>query len=348
MTTIRDVAKKADVSVATVSRVLNDSGYADAETRTRVLRAAEELNYRRNVHWSRLKKQSSQTVLFLLGNRLTLNSMQMRLLVSCERALKQRGFDLLFNRFEYSSRSRPNELILPRLLETNGALDGVILAGIHHENILACLKKRQIPYSLLGNNFEGEAKANSICYDDRAAVYEATQYLLRLGHRRIAFVGNISLPWFKRRYQGYLAALEEDRLDAIAITENWQISNVDYGQLSVEHLLRGSTVPTAIVAGNDEIAAGVWKELVKRKMSPPKGMSLIGLGDRSEFSILEPGLTSISVFEEQLGERLTAMLLRQIEEGKKNLPPENYPCKLIERASCAPLAEVKTLQQVKR
>ena len=67
--TIREVAAKAQVSVATVSRVLNESGYADRETRARVLKAAAALNYQRNVNWSRLKSQSSQTILFLLGNR---------------------------------------------------------------------------------------------------------------------------------------------------------------------------------------------------------------------------------------------------------------------------------------
>jgi LacI family transcriptional regulator len=102
------------------------------------------------------------------------------------------------------------------------------------------------------------------------------------------------------------------------------------------------------VAGNDELAAGAWKVLVKRKISIPHEMSLIGLGDRAEFAILEPALTSISVFEDQLGERLTSMLLSRIRDPKHAAASETYPCKLIERASCAPLAEVTTLEAVKR
>ncbi|MCX6612235.1 MAG: LacI family DNA-binding transcriptional regulator, partial [Acidobacteria bacterium] len=141
MPTIRDVAAKAKVSVATVSRVLNESGYADPETRTRVLKAAAELDYQRNINWSRLKSQSSQTILFLLGNRQQFNAMHMRLLVACERTLKSHGYDLIFTRHEYSGQLRPAEIPLPRMLEQSGAIDGVLLAGVHHQNLIQVLQK---------------------------------------------------------------------------------------------------------------------------------------------------------------------------------------------------------------
>lgn len=344
--TIRDVAAKAQVSVATVSRVLNESGYADSETRLRVLKAAAELNYQRNVNWSRLKSQSSNTILFLLGNRQALVAMQMRLLVACERVLGSHGYDLIFARYEYSADSRPAELLLPRVLEQQGALDGVLLAGVHHPNLLKVLEKRHLPFAIVANNFEGppETLANHcVFYDDRGAIVEATEYLIRSGHRRIAFLGNTSLPWFQRRYEGYLQAMRSKGLEPIAVTANWQVGNTDYGQLAATQLLRAESPVTAILAGNDELAAGAWKELTKRKISIPREMSLIGLGDRAEFAILEPALTSIAVFEEQLGERLSEMLLRRIADSKAPQPSETYPCKLIERASCAPLHEVRTL-----
>jgi len=349
--TIRDVAARAQVSVATVSRVLNDSGYADSETRARVLRAAADLNYQRNVNWSRLKSQSSQTILFLLGNRQNILAMHMNLLVSCERALRSQGYDLIFARYEYSGRSRVAELPLPRVLEQAGAVDGVLLAGVHHDNLLQVLDKRHLPYAMLGNAFAGPAKSIEHCcvfYDDRVAIAEATAYLIRMGHRRIAFLGNRTWPWFERRYEGYARAMAEHGFDEISVGENWQMSDLDYGQLATEQLLRLSRPPTAIIAGNDELAAGAWRELSKRKIAIPREMSLVGLGDRAEFAILEPSLTSISVFAEQLGERLTTMLLERIRNPKQPPPSETYPCKLIERASCAPLNEVLIFEDVKR
>ena len=347
MATIREVAALAKVSVATVSRVLNQSGYADSETRARVLKAAAELNYSPNVNWSRLKSQSSQTILFLLGNRQVINTFHMRLLVACEKTLQSRGYDIVFCRYEYAARLRANELPLPRMLDQSGAIDGVLLAGVHHPNLLEILDKRRIPYALLGNNFDGPTTHNSVCYDDRGGIEEAASYLIRLGHRRIAFLGNTSLAWFQRRHQGYLQAMDRHGLHPLAVTENWQISNTDYGQLAVAQLLREDHPPTALLAGNDELAAGAWKALTKRKVSIPKQMSLIGLGDRAEFAILEPELTSISVFEDQIGERLSSMLLARIADPRHAPPAEVYPCKLVERASCAALPETRILEPVK-
>ena len=349
--TIREVAAKAQVSVATVSRVLNESGYADRETRARVLKAAAALNYRRNVNWSRLKSQSSQTILFLLGNRQGIVAMHMRLLVSCERTLRDHGYDLIFARYEYSGRLRATELPLPRVLEQSGTVDGVLLAGVHHANLPQVLDKRQLPYAMVGNNFEGPATLlakNCVFYDDRSAIEEATAYLIRMGHRRIAFLGNGTRPWFQRRYEGYRQAMQGHGLEPIAVSENWPVANTDYGQLATAQLLRAERRPTAMVAANDELAAGAWKELVKRKISIPRQMSLIGLGDRAEFAILEPSLTSISVFEDQLGERLTSMLLGRIRAPQQTPVSETYPCKLVERASCAPLAEVRPIQEIRK
>lgn len=351
MPTIKDVAALAKVSLATVSRVLNQSGYADAETRTRVLQAAEKLGYKQNIHWSRLKRKSSNTVLFLLSNHRNFNTFHTRILEACERVLRARGYDLIFTRSEYGAELRANELPLPSMLEHQGAIDGVLLAGVHHQNLLSVLGKRQIPYTILGNNFdalEGPPARNCVSFDDLHAMEDATNYLIRLRHQRIAFVGNTSLPWFRNRYAGYLRAMEASRLEARQVTGNWNISNIDYGALATTELLREPVPPTAILAGNDEIAAGCWKELTKRKVAIPAQMSLIGIGDRPEFSILEPALSSISVYPDQLGERLTLMLLEQIQNPRAVIASEMLPCKLMERASCSAPPEEFTLHTLKR
>lgn len=351
MPTIKDVAALAQVSVATVSRVLNQSGYADPDTRARVLNAAAELGYKPNINWSRLKSKSSSTILFLLSNHAQFNTFHTRVLESCEKTLRARGYDLIFARHEYPGDARPAELPLPSMLNHEGAVDGVLLAGIHYQNFLSILKKRQIPFALLGNNFDGLSGApphNCVSFDDNTAIEDATNHLIRLQHQRIAFIGNISLPWFRNRYEGYLRAMQAHGLPPIGVTENWRISNIDYGALALSQLLRSDPTPTAILGGNDEIAAGCWKELTKRKITIPTQMSLIGIGDRTEFSILEPALSSISVFPDQLGERLSLMLLEQIRNPRIALASEILPCKLIERASCAPPQEESKLYSLKR
>lgn len=343
--TIVDVARRAGVSVATVSRVLNSSGYADSETRARVQQAVADLGYQRNIHWSRLKSKSSRMVLFLLGNRDGFNPTHIRLLMACERVFRAQRYDLIFARYEYPAAARPSELVLPAVLEQSGSVDGVVLAGVHYPNLLSLLDRRRLPYTLLANDLPGPAPAhNCILFDDRAAVAEATGYLQRLGHRRIAYIGNRSQTWFERRFQGYQAAMERLGLPVSGVFENWALTNHDYGQVAAAQLLNEKPAPTAFITGNDELAVGAWKELTKRRVAIPGQISLVGLGDRVEAAILEPALTSVSVFADQLGERLATMLLGRLANPKTPAPPtEIFPCKLVERASCGPCPEPRAL-----
>lgn len=339
--TIKDVARKAGVSLATVSRVLNGSGYFDGETGRRVREAVRALGYRRNVHWTRLRRNSSETVCFLLGNRDALNSMQMRMLVACEHVLRGRGMDLVFTGIRYAADTRPAGLALPRMLVEDGLVDGVVLAGQHHENLLEAFERRGMPYVVAANNFTGRPsrlKKHAISYDDRTACYEAVRYLARLGHRRIGFVGDVALPWFRRRYEGYAEAVRRERLAPVEATDDWQVNSIEYGRLATAQLLRLPKPPTAIFAANDEVAAGAWKELVHRGVRIPRDISLVGFGDREEFSILEPSLTSISVYPDKLGSELARMLLRRLEQPGFEEESKVFPCQLVERASCAPPA----------
>lgn len=332
------MARHAGVSVATVSRVLNESGYFDDETGRRVREAVQALGYRRNVHWQRLSAESSHTACFLLGNRDTLNSMQTRLLAACERAARASKYDLVFSRYDYDTSARASRLTLPRMLADRGLVDGAILVGRQAPNLLEALDSIQLPWVLLGNNFEGnlnQVRDNTLSYDEEAGAYEAASYLVRLGHRRVAFIGNERWQWFRRRHSGYCRALQEKGLASSGVTRDWGSSGVEYGRMAAAELLRGSEPPTAILAANDEVAAGVWKELVSRGISIPREISLCGFGDREEFQILEPSLTTIAVFPERLGAELFRMLLLRL-ESRKPAPAATHPCQLIERASCGP------------
>jgi len=336
--TIREVARQAAVSVATVSRVLNESGYFDEETGRRVREAVQTLGYRRNVHWQRLSADSSRTLCFLLGNRESLNSMQMRMLVACEREAKDSGYDLVFSRFEYDTTAKANRLVLPRLLADHGLVDGAILIGRHAPNLLEALDANKMPWVALGNNFEGDFRKlhqNVLSYDEEAGCFEAAAYLIRQGHRRIAFIGNERWLWFRRRRDGYARALHQHGLTPLGITHNWGVSGVEYGRLAAAELLRAPEPPTAILAANDELAAGVWKELVSRGINIPRDISLCGFGDREEFQILEPSLSTIAVFPEKLGAELARLILARLRQGGEPVEASLHPCQLVERASCA-------------
>jgi DNA-binding LacI/PurR family transcriptional regulator len=339
MTTIKDVARQAGVSTATVSRVLSGRGYFDRDTAALVRRAAAALGYRQNVNWKRLSRQSSETVCYLLGNCDTMNSMHVKLLMSAEQVLREGGYDMVFAPFRYSSSVAARHLELPRLFEQRGAVDGVLLAGVHYPNALDAIHRLGLPCVMLGNAFVGPPRRlawDTVAYDDVVGAYEAVSYLARLGHRRIAFVGNTALPWFRRRHAGYRRVTEERQLPDISLVDAWGTSNIEYGQLAAAALLRRPEPPTAVFAANDPIAAGLWRELLKRGISVPRQMSLCGFGDREEYSILEPPLTTVSVYQEKLGAELGSMLLRRLAKPKAHVKSVTFPCKLLERGSCAP------------
>ena len=194
---------------------------------------------------------------------------------------------------------------------------------------------------MLGNNYAGDlrrVKHNTLSYGEETGCFEAASYLARLGHKRIAFVGNTSFPWFKRRYSGYENALREHGLRPIALCEDWRPSMVEYGRMAAAELLRQREPATAVLAANDEVAAGVWKESMHRGIRIPHELSLCGFGDREEFQILEPPMTSMAVFPERLGEELARMILKRIEYPEEPIETRVLPCRLIERNSCAPPA----------
>ncbi len=338
MATIKDVARRAGVSTATVSRVLNNSGYFDPETARLVSEAVASLGYQRNIHWKRLAQNASETVCFLLGNREALNSMQVKMLMACERVCAEAGYDLVFASFRYSAETPAKKLQLPRLIAHQGMVDGVILAGVHYENLLDALAQRSMPYVMVGNTYIGhkdKLRKDAVIYDDVGGAYEAVQYLIRLGHKRIAFVGNITLPWFRRRYDGYRRAMKEARLEEITRQVAWDLNFIEYGQVATAELLREAKPPTAIFAGNDEIAGGVWKALVSRGVAIPGQISLVGFGDRADFAILEPALTTVSVFQDKIGAELGRMLLEKLKAPGTRLESVNFPCQIIERSSCS-------------
>lgn len=337
--TIKEVAREAGVSVATVSRVLNGSGYFDEETARKVRSAVQKLGYRRNVHWKRLKRNSSDAICFLLGNRESMNSMHMRLLVASERVCNERGLDVVFSGFRYSASVKASQLVLPRVLAEQGVVDGVILAGQHSANLLEALDQAGIPWVLAGNNFVGPSRYTSrftIYYDEKGGITDAARYLGRLGHRRVAFVGNASLPWFRRRLEAFRSVLASQARELIEVCDDWRVSNIEYGSLAAARLLRLDQRPTAILAANDEIAAGVWMELTQQGVRIPAEISLVGFGDREEFQILRPALTSISVFPQKLGASLAEMLIQRLEDPKARIESRVFPCQLMERASCGP------------
>lgn len=304
---LREVAESAGVSLATVSRVANGHPRVDVAIQERVRTAARKLGL------DLTKTRKSRALAFLLGNRKVLNEFQARLLVGIETHCTRAGWDLLFLSLR-SDLWQPNAPVtLPALVTRTDRPAGVILGGTHTAAMLTGLDQLRLPYAAQANNVVGEwdpACCDCVWSDDISGAEQLTKYLIAQGHRTICYIGNHRLPWYARCGLGYRSAMDEAGLEpsiAEMYTEGWEL-----GYLTTKSLLAGRRTVTAIFAGNDETAGGVYRALAELGVRVPADISVIGFNDTIG-STLYPALTTGREFPEQLGQKLAELVIRRIQ-----------------------------------
>jgi DNA-binding LacI/PurR family transcriptional regulator len=345
---LREIAGVADVSITTVSRVLNGNQRVDPAIQQRVLRAAEKLNIDLS------KRNKTKVLAFLLSNRAMLHAFHSRVLKGAEACCASHGWDIIFLSYSYSSETPANELHLPRVVQRRDMVRSVILAGTNSTNLIELLEQKGISYVVLGNNVIGEPKTGQydvIFSDETQGGDDMTRYLIELGHRHIGFVGNLRLPWFLRCFSGYASAMEKAGLTPFHSSIDSE-DDTEIGYLGAKFLLAQEQQPTVIFAGNDQTAHGVYKAVRDSGLRIPDDISVAGCDDTIG-AWLYPGLTTIREFPEQLGKQMVEMALNRI--AQPNLAPQNMtiPTEFIKRDSCRAIVtpdELRTedaLQNVK-
>jgi DNA-binding LacI/PurR family transcriptional regulator len=335
-TTIRDVAQTAGVGVATISRVLNSSPLVSKATRARVLEAIRQLGFRPNAQARRILKRRSEMVCFLLSNRDFLHPFHARILQGVEeyaRSLKQH---VLFAAVHYSQGAPADRIDLPLVLEEHGRIDGLILAGTIYPNLLHKIESIHMPFVAFSNNvvgMDGDCQFDQVGFDDLSGTLHATRYLLAQGHRHIAFSGDISYPWIHRRYDGYRQAMREHKLKSVLINIRDRLSFVDFGENSADRVLSLEPRPTAVVAGNDEIAYGLWRSLRRRGVKIPSQISLVGFDDREEAALMDPPLSTVRVYKEEIGQTCMKMLLERLHHPHMAFSQRILPTELVIRGT---------------
>jgi DNA-binding LacI/PurR family transcriptional regulator len=176
---------------------------------------------------------------------------------------------------------------------------------------------------------------DTVVFDSEDGARKATEYLIQLGHRNMVFLGDITLPWYQRCYAGHAAAMRLHGLKVDHLEVGLEGSPFDYGARCVEQLLSRTHLPTAIVAGDDEIALGAMSELQRRGIEIPAGISVVGFDDISDVKYFRPLLTTVRVPKEEIGHALGEVLFRRL--SKPDLKPVKkvLPTELILRESCA-------------
>ncbi len=335
--TIQDIARKASVSPSTVSRVISGNARVNDDKRQAVLAAIEELDYRPNVFAQSLASGQSMTIGVMTQNFGT--AFYDGILTGILSTLEPTSYSPIFGdgRWQKKVEKRAIQTLIDR------KVDGLIIVGGLAQNEEISSIAQQVPLVMVGRLVgEGVPELRSQCLyvNNQQAAYEATRYLLEMGHRRIAHVtaakyfGSL-IPDIYQRYQGYVQALAEYEIepDPDLIVEG-DLSRQS-GLIALDTLVGRQRPFTAIFAANDQMAIGLRLGLHRRGFRVPEDISLIGFDDEPVTPYLTPPLTTVHQPSIELGKAAGEAILSLI-KGEPNLYGV-FPAKLVIRESVARL-----------
>lgn len=265
-----------------------------------------------------------------------LHPVHSRILIGAEGYCVSRGWDLVFQSYRYVLEDEPKRIRLPRLLERRGLVRAIILAGTNSANVLEALRLIGVEAAVYGNNVVGAwepAREDAVFSDDIGGAREMTQYLLSLGHRDIWYVGAAGLPWMIRTGEGYRQTMERAGLKP---RFKWMHTEErEAGYLAAKALIGQGEQVTAIFAGSDATAEGVYRALRDTNLRVPDDVSVCGVND-TEGAILHPPLTTIRPFPEEVGRNLAELAIERIANPTMKREQRVIPTQVVRRDSCAP------------
>ena len=330
-----DIAHRAGVSQATVSRALRDSPLVNQETRDKVKRIARELNYQVDRAAAGLRSQLSNTLAILLFEDPTTDDSQINpfflsMLGNITRAASRRNYDVLVS-FQHLS----NDWHIKYQLSNRA--DGIILLGYGDYSGFADkvdkLIKADACFAVWGATGP-ELKDRTIGCDNVGGAFDATTHLLGLGRKNIVFFGGTSdnCPELKQRYEGYCKAIKSAGLvvdPGLQFDTDFQETS---GFLATDELLNSGKGFDAIFAASDLLAIGAIKRLRAAGVKVPVDVSVVGFDDIPAASYFNPSLTTVQQDTVEASKHLVSQVIQMI-KGEKPEPQLLHP-KLIVRASC--------------
>ncbi|WP_152655842.1 LacI family DNA-binding transcriptional regulator [Oceanobacillus sp. CFH 90083] len=308
MPTIQDVARRAGVSVATVSRVLNNPSSVAELTREKVKQAIRELDYSPSSLGRNLRNAESRMLLVLLPK--ISNQFYLKIVEGIEEKALEHGYHILLCQ-THSKMERAK--VYFDLLKNQLAAGAITMDPTIDHQILIDMAKR-FPFVQCSEYIKAE-NLSYVTIDSELAAYQVTKYLLKQGHQRIGLI-NVSeyFLYARDRRKGYLRALKEFHIEP---EKDWFYSadtvSLESGQQAMRSLLNKKKGLTAVFAVSDMLAIGALKELNTRKIDVPNEMAIVGF-DKIEFTNMTyPSLTTVAQPMYKMGEISVDMLIRKIQ-----------------------------------
>ena len=326
MATIKDIADLAQVSMATVSRVLNydETLNVAPETRKRIFEAAEELNY---VVTPKKKKTKKKGVVGLyysysLEEELV-DTYYLSIRVALEKKLESMGMEFFRITKDDTKRSISK-------------LDGIICLGTFKKADIELIKSFDKPSVFVDSNPDKDS-FDAVVIDFTSATKTALNYLVELGHKKIGFIGGVETDMYGNRFKDLRQDVFECYLKEKGIFNEDFVKIGGYnpkdGYQILKEMLSQNEKPTAVFVANDSIAVGCYKAAYELGVKIPEDLSIVGFNDVSSAQYMMPPLTTVKLYTEIMGESAVDLLLEQIATKREVCKKITIHTKLIVRGS---------------
>lgn len=328
MTTMHDVAKRAGVSISTVSHVINNSRAVSIESRKRVEEAMGELGYQPNTLARNLRRQQTQSIGMIVPD--IANPFFAEIARGIEDSSFEKNYSVVLCNSEGDLKKQTTYTNL--LIQNQVAGIVFVAAGVSTE-LVEDLRRRRVPLVVVDRAIPG-VEVNTVMTNHYQGGCLATQHLVDLGHLRIACISAGSdLSPSADRETGYRETLRENRIpvrDELIVPGDFQYRS---GYHAANLLLDLPNPPTAIFAGNDLMAIGCISSATERGLRIPEDLSVVGFDDVKLASFTNPPLTTIAQPKREIGSLAVKMLIARIADINAPIQTEQLDTKLIVRRS---------------
>ncbi len=330
MASMNEVAKRAGVSIATVSRVLNNSDSVNEATRLKILKAIKELKYQPSRVAKRLRSKSvSSNLLGVLIPDIQ-NPFYVDVLRGIEDVAYRNNYAIIMCNY---GQDEKKEILYLDILQSE-AIDGLIAAPVNeNDQRLKNIIKGGLPVVCVDRGLAG-IDVDIVWVNNEEGAYSAVSHLVKSGYKRIAYISGLpSIPSSRMRENGYRRALENAGLMDSGLIKYGNSSYASGVELCAE-LLDMPNPPDAIFTGNNLITLGALETIHKRKKQIPNDVAIVGFDDMFWASSLNPPLTAVRQPAYEIGKRAGELLIQRITDPQRPCIQMTLNAELMIRSSC--------------
>lgn len=326
--TLKMVAERAGVSVNTASRAINNKSDINEETKKRVLKVAQELGYVQNATAVALRTKKTRTLgVVIADNR---NPFYAEVLNGIEEAAREKNYHIILanTQRDYQKEEEAINLLLAK------RVDGLLITPVQDRNDdIKKLIEANIPFVIVGRDFEN-IEVDAVYNDEVKGGFFATEYLIKKGHKRIAFInGFLHKSPAQGRLEGYKKALKEHGIPLVDMMVSVGDIDVEDGYERTKQMLEKNLDFTAIFAYNDMMAFGAMQVIKEKGLRIPEDIGLVGYDDIPFSSLISPSLTTIKLKKQELGAESVKLLLSRINGSREKMKKIMLNVELIVRGT---------------